>query len=90
MSESAPIGRTDDPDAVESSRRTSADADHGSPPGERRAEAWSEDADADPDDLQSSSDSDRAAGYGTRSAADQVDVDAQEADVIAARLTSER
>jgi hypothetical protein len=41
------------------------------------------------DDLQSSSETDRAAGYGTGRAADQVDVDAQEADVIAARLSSE-
>jgi hypothetical protein len=90
MSEANPIGRTDDADAVESSRRTSADADHGSPFGEQGAEAWSADADADPDDLLSSSGADHDAGFGPRSTADQVDIDAQEADEIAARLSSER
>jgi hypothetical protein len=59
MSEANPIGRTDDPDAVESPRPSSAEADQDS-------------------------------GYGPRSAADQVDIDAQEADEIAARLSSER
>jgi hypothetical protein len=45
---------------------------------------------ADPEDLGSSERADEDAGYGTRSAGDQVDLDAQEADEITARLTSER
>jgi hypothetical protein len=82
MSEANPIGRTDDPEAVESSRRSSADADHEAPytgPGADDPEA---------DDLRQSVDDDRAAGFG-RSAGDQDDVDAQEADDIAARLSSD-
>jgi hypothetical protein len=88
MSEGTPFGRLDDPDAVESLRRSSADADHEAVHGEASAEAWS-DVEADADDLSSSEDADEAAGFGPRSAGDQVDLDAEEADEITARLTSE-
>jgi hypothetical protein len=83
MTEGTPIGRTDDPDAVESSRRSSADADH------EAAYAAPDESDRDPEDERESVDDDRTAGFG-RSAGDQDDVDAQEADVIAARLSSDR
>jgi len=82
MTEGTPIGRTDDPDAVESSRRPSADADH------EAVYAAPDESDRDPEDERESVDDDRASGF-RRSTGDQDDVDAEEADDITLRLSSD-
>jgi|tagenome__1003787_1003787.scaffolds.fasta_scaffold20961411_5 hypothetical protein len=82
MTEGTPIGRTDDPDAVESSRRSSADADH------EAVYAAPDESDRDPEDERESVDDDRASGF-RRSTGDQDDVDAEEADDITLRLSSD-
>jgi hypothetical protein len=86
MSEGTPIGRTDDPYAVETPGATSTGADREAAFGEAPEDG--PDADVDAADLRSSIDADRAAGYG-RSAEDQEDLDAGDADDIAVRLTED-
>jgi hypothetical protein len=89
MSESAPIGRTDDPEAYETIRRTSEDDDVDAGYGGSVADSGPDDPDIDAEDLRSSSDDDRRAGYGT-SAGDQDDLDAAESDDVTRRLSEGR
>ena len=86
MSESAPIGRTHDPDAYVTARPTSEDEDVDAGYGGAAADFGPDDPDIDAEDLRSSSDDDRRAGSGT-SAGDQDDLDAAESDDVTLRLT---
>ena len=88
MSEGTPIGRVDDPDEIETGRRTSADADHDAAYGSTTVDR--PDDEIDEDDLVSSSDADREAGYGQRSPEDQVDLDAEASEDITERLLEDR
>jgi hypothetical protein len=89
MSESTPIGRTDDPQAYETARRSADDDDVDAGFGGAAADYGPDDPDIDAEDLRSSSDDDSRAGYG-RSAGDQDDDDAAEADDITLRLAEGR
>jgi hypothetical protein len=89
MSESAPIGRTDDPLAYETARRTSEDDDIDAGYGRAAADSGPDDPDIDAEDLRSSEDDDRRAGYGT-SAGDQDDLDVAASDDITLRLSEGR
>jgi hypothetical protein len=91
MSEGTPIGRVDDPDAIETGRRTSADADHDAAHGSTTVDRPDDETDeTDEDDLVSSSDADREAGYGQTSREDQVDLDAEASEDITERLIEDR
>jgi hypothetical protein len=89
MSESAPIGRTDDPEAYVTARRTSEDDDVDAGYGRAATDSGPEDPDIDAEDLRSSSDDDRPAGFGT-SVGDQDDLDVAASDDITLRLSEGR
>jgi hypothetical protein len=89
MSESAPIGRTDDPLAYETTRRTSEDADVDTEYGGAAADSGPDDPDIDAEELRSSADDDRRAGRGT-SIEDQDDLDVAASDDITLRLSEGR
>jgi len=89
MSESAPIGRTDDPEAYVTARRTSEDADADAGYGGAAADSGPDDTDIDAEELRSSSDDDRRAGYGT-SIEDQDALDVAASDDITLRLSEGR
>ena len=89
MSESAPIGRTDDPAAYVTPRRSAEDDDVAAGYGGAVADSGPDDPDVDAEDLRSSSDDDRRAGFGT-SVGDQDDLDAADADDITRRLVEGR
>jgi hypothetical protein len=89
MSESAPIGRTDDPLAYETARRTSEDDDADAGFGATVADSGPDDPDIDAEDLRSSSDDDRRAGFGT-SVGDRDDLDVAASDDITLRLSEGR
>jgi hypothetical protein len=89
MSESTPIGRTDDPAAYETARRSSEDADIDAAFGDAAADSGPDDVDIDAEDLRSSDDDDRRAAFG-RSAEDQDDADAADSDDITERLVDGR
>ena len=89
MSESAPIGRTDDPAAYETGRRTSEDSDVDAGFGSAAEDSGPDDPDIDAEELRSSSDDDRRAGYGT-SVGDLDDLDVAASDDITLRLSEGR
>jgi hypothetical protein len=89
MSESTPIGRTDDPQAYETARRSADDDDVDAGFGGAAADSGPDDPDIDGEELRSSSDDDRRAGSG-RSAGDQDDEDVAESDDITERLLEGR
>jgi hypothetical protein len=89
MSESAPIGRTDDPLAYETSRRTSEDGDVDAGYGAAATDSGPDDPDIDAEDLRSSSDDDRRAAFGT-SVVDRDDLDVAASDDITLRLSDGR
>jgi hypothetical protein len=89
MSESTPIGRTDDPAAYESARPSSEDADVDAGFGGRAADSGPDDPDIDAEDLRSSTDDDRRAGSGS-SVGDQDDLDVADSDDITERLVEGR
>ena len=89
MSESAPIGRTDDPLAYETGRPTSEDEDVDAGFGAAPADSGPDDPDIDAEDLRSSSDDDRRAGFGS-SIADRDVLDVAASDDITLRLSEGR
>lgn len=89
MSESAPIGRTDDPEAYVTARRTSEDADVDAGSGGPGADSGPDDPDIDAEELRSSSDDDRRAAFGT-SVGDLDDLDVAASDDITLRLSEGR
>jgi hypothetical protein len=89
MSESAPIGRTDDPEAYVTARPTSEDEDVDAGFGRGAADYGPDDPDIDAEDLRSSSDDDRRAAFGT-SVADQDTLDVAASDDITLRLSEGR
>ena len=89
MSESAPIGRTDDPEAYVTARRSSTDDDVDAGYGGAAADSGPDDPDIDAEDLRSSSDDDRRAAYGT-SIPDRDALDVAASDDITLRLSEGR
>jgi hypothetical protein len=89
MSESAPIGRTDDPLAYETTRRTSEDGDVDAGYGGAATDSGPDDPDIDAEELRSSSDDDRRAAFGT-SVVDQDDLDVAASDDVTLRLSEGR